>query len=108
MQEIKFKTELMEKILSGCKKATTRLGFKDKYHLGLVRMVDTNDVFKPIEKFEITRIEALPFHTVSRMVAYLEDYKTIEEYRQAVRNCYRPIFVNDESIVTVIEWQRAN
>ena len=102
-QEIKLKGELFQKVLTGEKTCTTRLGVKD-YRLDLcTHFVDPKDHSRIID-IEPYIIMVMPFQQAieDHEIYQNEGYTNRIDYEDAVRNCYENIKSTD--MVTVVKY----
>ena len=104
MNIIKFKPELMDKIRNGDKKATTRLGIKDKYSLGKVvfsNCENPNDRINSTHK--IVEIRSLEVRGLTLEMAISEGYKGRGGLIRALESIYGELDALGE--LTYIRWE---
>lgn len=102
MQEIKLRSDLIEKVLNGEKKAMTRLGLKS-YTLGYVEFYNPENPKHRAVDFTITKLEAVAFCDITTELANLEGYANVDEFKAVLKHIYGHI--NDYATLTVVEFE---
>lgn len=101
-QVIKLFPQLVGKVRSGEKKATTRLGLKP-YTLGPAYIQNSED---PEDKLlvEVTKLEGFLLKDLTDELAQIEGYEKAGDLRERLKEIYGDK-VNDDSIMTVAYFQ---
>ncbi|HEX54747.1 MAG: ASCH domain-containing protein [Candidatus Altiarchaeales archaeon] len=98
-KRLNFRKRYKDKILSGMKKATIRLGRVKKYGIG-----DVVDIYAGDEKISsavISKIRYLKFKELTREDVMKDGFKSKSELKRALKKIYKKEFKSDSDLTQI-------